>query len=212
MIDELNNLVPYENKIIDLNKWLDDFYEVMDIDEEQKEKRKNLAHLIRESFLFLYSVLRVMAENNSYDYNIALSAFRSEFRSAIDNYVRIDLFMENYIQTFTRDYLDTTINHLSQDDASFFFSEDRATIGGANESNTVIGYGELEDAIDEGYEKKRWKTERDSRVRSTHRELEGVTIPIDDYFDVGGSYMLYPGDPEGDPKETANCRCVLEYL
>ena len=212
MIDELNNLIPYDNKISDVDKWLDEFYEVMPISDDRKEIRKSVAIQLREAMLFLFALMYTMAENNSWDYDIALSAFRMEFRNAIVNYVAIDLFMENYIQEFTQKYLDITIDHLSQNDASFFMSDDRATMGSANESNTIIGYGELEEAIEDGFTMKRWKTQRDNRVRHTHREMEGKTIPVDDYFIVGGSALLYPGDPEGEEKETAGCRCALEYL
>lgn len=212
MIDELNNLIPYDNKISDIDKWLDDFYEVMPISDDRKERRKSIAKQLRDAMLFLFALMFTMAENNSWDYDIALYSFRTEFRNAIVNYVAIDLFMENYIQEFTQKYLDITIEHLSKSDASFFMSDDRAIMGGANESNTIIGYGELEEAIEDGSTMKRWRTQRDNRVRHTHREMEGKTIPIDDYFIVGGSALLYPGDPEGEEKETAGCRCALEYL
>lgn len=212
MIDELNNLVPYDNQISDIDKWLEQFYSVMPIDDEQKEKRKSVAFSIRESMLFLFTLMFTMAESESWNYEIALSAFRNEFRNAISPYVTIDLFIESYIQNFTKQYLDTTIEHLSKNDASFFVSDDRATMGGANESNSVVGYQELEDAINEGYTQKKWRTEKDNRVRKTHKEMEGKTIPIDDYFIVGGSALLYPRDPEGEEKEIANCRCVCEYL
>lgn len=212
MIDELNNLIPYDNKISDIDKWIDEFYEVMPISDDRKERRKSIAKQLREAMLFLFALMYTMAENNSWNYDIALSAFRAEFRNVIVNYVKIDLFMENYIQEFTQKYLDVTIEHLSKDDASFFVSDDRATIGGANESNSIIGYEELEEAIEDGSTMKRWRTQRDNRVRHTHREMEGKTIPIDDYFIVGGSALLYPGDPEGEEKEIAGCRCALEYL
>lgn len=212
MIDELNNLIPYDNQISDIDKWLEQFYSVMPIDDEQKEKRKSVAFSIRESMLFLFTLMFTMAESESWNYDIALSAFRNEFRNAISPYVTIDLFIESYIQDFTKQYLDTTIEHLSKDDASFFVSDDRATIGSANESNSVVGYQELEDAINEGYTKKKWLTERDNKVRKTHKEMEGKTIPINDYFIVGGSALLYPRDPEGEEKEIANCRCVCKYL
>jgi uncharacterized protein with gpF-like domain len=212
MIDELNNLIPYDNKISDVDKWLDEFYEVMPISDDRKKRRKSIAIQLREAMLFLLALMYTMAENNSWDYDIALSAFRMEFRNAIVNYVKMDAFMENYVQEFTQKYLDVTIEHLSKSDASFFVSDDRATMGGANESNAIIGYGELEEAIEDGSTMKRWKTQRDSRVRDTHREMEGKTIPIDDYFVVGGSALLYPGDPEGEEKETAGCRCALEYI
>ena len=214
MNDELNLLnLPSEYAIkINEEEYLDEFYSAMRIDEEQVDKRKRVAREIRDAIIFLFLLMRTMVETDSWNYNLALSSFRTEFRNVLVSYVRIDYKMESYIQEFTQSYLDITIQHLSQNDASFYMSEDRAIIGGANESNTIIGYAEYEEAIDDGKSRKKWKTENDNRVRPTHREMEGVTIPIEDYFIVGDSALLYPCDPEGDPKETSGCRCVLEYL
>ena len=211
MIDELNIPSEYENEIA-IEEYLEEFYSTMQISEEQKEKRKRVARDVRDAIIFLFLLMKTMSETNAWNYGFALSKFRTEFRSVIVNYVRIDYKMESYIQEFTQSYLDVTISHLSKSDASFYMSNDRAIIGGANESNTIIGYSEFQEAIDDGKENKRWRTERDNKVRPTHKEMEGKTIPIDDYFIVGGSALLYPCDPEGDPKETSGCRCVLEYL
>lgn len=63
---------------------------------------------------------------------------------------------------------------------------------------------------------KRWVNATDSalgdgRVRPTHLVANGQVQPIDGYFIVGGSLMLYPGDPSGDDDEVINCRCVVVY-
>lgn len=58
---------------------------------------------------------------------------------------------------------------------------------------------------------KRWKTQRDNRVRDSHRALEGVTIPVADSFDVGGSPAPAPGWWTLPPGERAACRCRLTY-
>jgi hypothetical protein len=42
--------------------------------------------------------------------------------------------------------------------------------------------------------------------------LDGQTVPLDGFFDVGGEQLSYPGDPDGDPGEVCNCRCDLEYV
>lgn len=41
--------------------------------------------------------------------------------------------------------------------------------------------------------------------------LDGQTVPLDDYFSVGGYDLEYPGDPAGPPEEVCNCRCAIEY-
>ena len=58
---------------------------------------------------------------------------------------------------------------------------------------------------------KQWMTEMDERVRITHRELHGHTIPINDNFIVNGFEASYPGDSRLPIGEKINCRCKLKY-
>ena len=55
----------------------------------------------------------------------------------------------------------------------------------------------------------RWVTVHDNRVRPTHVEADGQVQDLGTPFHVGGAHLLYPGDPAGPLKETANCRCIL---
>lgn len=53
---------------------------------------------------------------------------------------------------------------------------------------------------------KTWLAAHDSRTRSSHREYDGMTIPLDAEFAKG---LKFPGDPDAAPAEIYNCRCTL---
>lgn len=57
--------------------------------------------------------------------------------------------------------------------------------------------------------RKRWDTEHDNRVRASHREVDGQTLPVFWPFYVDGVPLMYPGDPVGPPESVINCRCDL---
>lgn len=59
--------------------------------------------------------------------------------------------------------------------------------------------------------KKRWVSRLDSRVRNTHRDLEGVTLPLDGWFVTPNGQAQRPGTFEV-PDEDVNCRCVLDFV
>lgn len=56
---------------------------------------------------------------------------------------------------------------------------------------------------------KTWRTMGDKAVREAHTELEGVTLPITEYFEVNGATALAPG-MFGRGDLDVNCRCILD--
>lgn len=58
---------------------------------------------------------------------------------------------------------------------------------------------------------KTWFSAGDARVRDTHAEADGQTVPMDQPYTVGGSPLSYPGDPFGPNAEVCNCRCTELY-
>ena len=55
-----------------------------------------------------------------------------------------------------------------------------------------------------------WLTAGDGRVRDSHVALNGArTVSMDDAYPNG---LMFPGDPNGDPAESINCRCVELYV
>jgi len=60
---------------------------------------------------------------------------------------------------------------------------------------------------------KTWWTANDERVRESHADLHGVTIPFADAFDAATGSMLFPGDDSlgAGAADIVNCRCTLLY-
>ena len=69
-------------------------------------------------------------------------------------------------------------------------------------------YQGLVDAVGQGARlRKRW-TISGRNTRDTHLAAEGQVRDVDQYFDVGGCKLLYPGDPTcGVAAEVINCMC-----
>lgn len=60
--------------------------------------------------------------------------------------------------------------------------------------------------------RKRWDTEKDARVRETHRHVDGEVRDLGMPFYVGGFPMLHPGDPMAPADEVCGCRCDLAIV
>ena len=78
------------------------------------------------------------------------------------------------------------------------------------ETQTLWNQASYESMLMIGSATKTWLTRRDTRVRPTHSDVLGTTVQIDEPFMVGGSAMMYPGDPNGAMSERENCRCEMD--
>lgn len=210
-IDELNQ---YDRIYTDseLDKILTEYFDIMDIDEDQKEKRKSLAKEFRNAMLFLFALAYIAYENEYFSYEYLLTQFRTQYADALLDFGRNDPYTERYFQKVTADLVQTTYDHFNPEQKDYWTSDERAIIVGENEANSVLNYSELQDAIEAGYEFKTWKTERDNRVRKSHKEKESVTIPIEEYFQFDDCEMLFPHDYDnGTAEQLAGCRCTCKY-
>lgn len=210
-IDEINQ---YDRIYTDseLDKILTEYFEIMDIEKEQKKKRKDLAKEFRNAMLFLFALAYISYENNYFSYDFLLEQFRVRFANVLVIFGKMDLYTERYFQKVTEELVYVTIEHFNPDKKDYWTSDERAILVGENEANSVLNYSELQDAIDAGYEYKTWRTELDNKVRKSHKQQEGVTIPIDDYFQFNDCEMLFPHDSEnGTPEQLVNCRCSCKY-
>lgn len=91
--------------------------------------------------------------------------------------------------------------------AGVYLAAARAARSGAAGPESTGGSGDQRPAI-----MKRWVTQRDARVRSQHRQLEGKRVPYGEGFKVEGYSLRFPGDPLAPPHLTINCRCKLRWL
>ena len=98
------------------------------------------------------------------------------------------------------------------------FSLRRATLIAQTEvvggSNAATFYS-LDANAPTGQMTKDWLNAGDHRVRDTHVEagLQQRDIPFRDPFEVGGSYLMFPGDSSMNAagKEVIGCRCTALY-
>lgn len=199
-IDEFENLKTYKGEID-----IEDFFDGMEISDEQKDKRMEVTNKLFWIFSSLFVLFEVTA-----DYETCQWWLSDQLTNVVMEYGNYDSYSVLYIEKFVTDYVDVTFKH---DEEPYYVSDDRAILGSINEANAICEYGELSDAIEEGMTFKIWHTERDSKVRKTHVPLDGKKIPIEDFFEVGGELLLYPRDEVncGDLSEIANCRCSCSY-
>jgi len=54
-----------------------------------------------------------------------------------------------------------------------------------------------------------WCCVWDERTRTSHEEADGQERSLGELFEVGDDMLEFPGDPNGSPEETINCRCQL---
>lgn len=135
--------------------------------------------------------------------------------------------MSERAQRFAKKISDTTYNQLKQsllegflagesesklaervNDVMTLAKRQRAQTIARTETFSVVNQAHIETYRMNGIEWKEWLTAGDERVRDMHVAADGQITKLDDYFNVGGEYLMYPGDPNGSPENIINCRCV----
>jgi uncharacterized protein with gpF-like domain len=81
------------------------------------------------------------------------------------------------------------------------------------ETHGAANYGAQQAAKATGLPvRKEWVAAGDERTRESHRAADGQKVGLDERFNVGGAWLLFPGDPDGPPGETINCRCAIAHI
>lgn len=230
--DELNTLSTTETTKDDRRKAtrkkipIHDYFENMQISEEEKEKRVRLANLLLADVLFLFALSR-----RNRDTRYLSETFQKRYLSSVKKVTEPDQKMQRYIRKVCDSIVKTTLKSglddgkkqgeaLTDSDAikvsqdSYAVSIERATSVAENEANAILNGEEYSNAVKNGCTKKRWKSYRDERVRADHADVDGQVVDISRPFRVGKYMMMYPKDDSlgAGLEEIVNCRCSVEYL
>ena len=210
-------------KFDELNQ-LKRFFSTMEISEEEKNKRCDLAYLFYDAIWYTFMLVRaendlarirneresIINGNNTVNYDIDETSFRITLQNRLEDVLNHkDIPYEpEYLSRLVKDITDTTIRHT---DDLYYLSKDRALVIAQNEANTVYNHADYESARQSGKQYKVWITQSDEKVREAHAEVDMMRIPIDEYFNVDGDTMRYPHDYNASPQNIINCRCVCRY-
>lgn len=194
------------------------FFQEMDLPEEEKTNRENLAREIETAVLTYFVDLneaKSSEDEEKHDTHYLLDALYETIMALLLAFLGLRVasaFLEDYLHGMIDEVGDVTERRYDED--PYWTSDDRATVIGENTANFTGNYGEWIQAIREGKTKKTWHGMLDQRERETHINAEGQTVNILDPFIVGTSKLMFPGDMETfgvDINEIANCRCHVIY-
>ena len=192
-----------------------EYFEPMDLTDEQKEERESFSEDTEDKLLFALILLALLDEYGVSEperIQQVTETLTMEFTGVIERYTTIDDHLRSYAEDFSATFVETTIENISE---AWFMSEDRVMFDSENEANTVLNYKDYIRAIASGYTKKEWVTFKDNRVRKTHKVLDGKTIGITNLFEVGNTFMAYPKDlahgAANHPESYINCRCTVHF-
>lgn len=181
------------------------YFEEMDLPSEEIELRIKVANDFQRFFRNLFLAMLV-GEGLRESY---INDIRNEYIRICDRY---DLIPNTaHIDRLAETIVDNTLQNI---DTEYYTSIGRSINIAECETNNSANYDDLQDAINNGYTQKTWVTQKDPKVRESHAVLDGMTIGIDELFDVGDAQMRFPCDEEyafDSPQEINNCRCCILY-
>ena len=195
------------------------FFGEMEIPVDEKKRRiafaKAFERVLRRYFDTIQSILKFSSDVEAAVVPLAMAAaaLEQQYRMLVSEYYpSVSDEAEGWVNTHTRQFsvwvTQTRLNSGEPAATGDILTTVRTEI------NSVGNLALLLAASSEGKRRKRWKTFGDSKVRPSHANAGGQTVPIDKPFTVGGYRMMFPGDSSlGAPaSEIVNCRCSVEYI
>ena len=185
------------------------FGEIKALDKDQIEDRVLLAMALEDRFLDVLSLIEVRKNANEPYLSDAIDMFTMAFLAVALR--RID---DDHIRDTASQFgIDVALSTYRHPDEDYMTSIDRAINMAATESNAIMCYGELADAVKEGKTMKCWNTIIDGHEREWHHEVNQTVVPITEPFEVGGELRMYPLDTSlgASADNITNCRCTATY-
>ena len=205
-LESLNAL--YDEKHDPISMDYDEFFGEMHLTEAQKKKRKKTAEKMQEIMEWLLAVVYYYMNDGVYNYMDAIAEAEQSYKDLVKDTGVSDSFVNNHISMTVTGVVSTMEKN---PDNIYNYTNDRARMIAENEANSIWNDAEFEEALRSGKKYKTWHAIIDKRTRDTHKEVNGKTIPITEYFIVGNSLMLFPRDSSAEDEEVVNCRCSLSY-
>ena len=209
--DELNNLET-EKRTNRTPIPIDEYFGEMELTDEQKHDREGLTLLLIPVFEYIFEVASTLGEDVglAYLYSLATRRINDAIRDFNKSFAQTDYVKDTTI-TLAQNLVNATLDHKGD---KYYTSHERAVFAAENEANRLCNDFDYENARDGGYTHKTWIAMNDSHTRATHAEISGVTIPIDELFEVGGSQMRFPMDEQygASAEEIVGCRCSVVYI
>lgn len=198
-------------KFDELNQ-LKRFFSTMEISEDEKKKRTDLAYLLYDAIYFTFALIKVekdIEERNFTKNALVIDQYRETLQHRIEDALEGIPHEDDYVPRLVNDIMETTDRH---PDDPYYLSQDRALLIAQNEANTAYNHADYENARKSGKQYKTWIAEIDDKTREWHLEVDGTRIPIDEKFQVGTDVMRYPHDYlNGSAENLVNCRCTCLY-
>lgn len=194
---------------------------IFDEEEEQKKLSEKVSKTIEETFKdFAVSTARTVKPGFNFDLDDPraidfINSKRMKISREINQTTKESLskkivdavseaVREGYSKSETVAQIRDRIEEVYQ-----FAQEGRAQRIAQTETISASNAGSFEGMRQTGVQKKEWLSSRDDKTRETHINVDGQVVDIGGKFEVGGSTLSFPGDPEGPPDEIINCRCTL---
>lgn len=185
-----------------------EYFGEMELSDEEKEERTELAKELEVLFLFLFMSYKKERENE------IKKILQDKYKDIATAFIGAEK-ESSYIEKYSKEIIEETIRVTNENiDDPYYTSWDRAIAISENEANVIGNYRQQLQAVKAGKKNKTWLTMNDNKVRHTHKEIDSLTIPIFEPFQVGDSKMMFPKDAEtygAEMKEIAGCRCIVQY-